>query len=350
MKRKVTIVDIANRLGITPSAVSKAFSDHPRISGATKKNVQAAALELGYQRNTLATGLRNGKSGLIGVLVPGIHYSFFAAAIKGAEEILSDQGYGVIIAQSRDGFEFEKRQLEGFVKAQVEGIIASLAAETKEYDHYKALVGNTPLVLFDRTFEDDRISTVTIDDFSGAVKAVDHLVEMGYRKIAHIAGYQHVQPFGKRIDGYEFALSKHGLRFRKDYIFQCAPNKDEGAKVANLLLDMDEPPDAIFAASDYLALGAIRAIRDRGLVVPDQIGIVGFSNEEFSSQVSPAITTIDQFSESLGSVAATSLIDQLKVKTAGGEFVARRHILSPKLIVRNSSQKNVVEIHQSTIL
>jgi LacI family transcriptional regulator len=348
--KKVTIVDIAVKLGITPSAVSKAFSDHPRISVATKKNVQAAARELGYQRNALATGLRNGKSGLIGVLVPGIHYSFFAAAIKGAEEILSDQGYSVIIAQSRDGFEFEKRQLEGFVKAQVEGIIASLATETKEYDHYKALVGNTPLVLFDRTFEDERISTVTIDDFSGAVKAVDHLVEMGYRKIAHIAGYQHVQPFGKRIEGYEFALTKHGLRVREDYIFQCAPNKGEGAKVANALLDMAEPPDAIFAASDYLALGAIRAIKERGLEVPKHIGIVGFSNEEFSSQVSPSITTIDQFSESLGSVAAKSLIDQLKVTLTGGVFVARRDILSPKLIIRSSSQKNVSEVFENTIL
>jgi LacI family transcriptional regulator len=350
MKRKITIVDIANKLGITPSAVSKAFSDHPRISVATKKNVLEAAKVLGYQRNAMATGLRNGKSGLIGVLVPGIHYSFFAAAIKGAEEILSDHGYGVIIAQSRDGFEFEKRQLEGFVKAQVEGIIASLAAETKEYDHYKALVRDTPLVLFDRTFDDDRISTVTIDDFSGAVKAVDHLVEMGYRKIAHIAGYQHVQPFGKRIDGYKFALSKHGLSVREDYIFQCAPNKDEGAEVTRVLLGMTEPPDAIFAASDYLALGAIRAIKERGLHIPDQIGIVGFSNEEFSSQVSPSITTIDQFSESLGSVAATSLIDQLKVNATGQVFVARRDILSPKLIVRSSSHKNVSEIIPNTIL
>jgi LacI family transcriptional regulator len=341
VKKKVTIVDIAHKLGITPSAVSKAFSNHPRISARTKKNVLDTAKELGYQRNALATGLRNGKSGLIAVLVPGIQYSFFANAIKGAEEILSDKGYSVIIAQSKDNFEFEKRQLEGFVRAQVEGIIASLATETKDFEHYKSLLGTTPLVLFDRTFEDDNISTVTIDDFSGAVKAVDHLVKMGYTRIAHLAGYQHVKPFGRRIEGYKSGLAKHGLPFREEYIFQCAPNKDEGAKVSELLMDMDEPPDAIFAASDYLAFGAIKAIQSRGLKVPDDIGVVGFSNEEFSAQVSPQITTIDQFSETMGALAARALVEQLKNNAEGKEFIAQNYMLDPKLIVRSSSSKKV---------
>ena len=341
MKKKTTILDIASKLGITPSAVSKAFNNHPRISSETKKAVIEMGESLGYKPNYMATGLRKGKSGLVGMLVPGIHYSFFATAIKGAEEILSQHGYNVLIAQSKDSYEVEKKQLEGFLRAQVEGIISSVAMNSKTYEHYRVIAEDTPLVLFDRTYDDENISTVTIDDFGGAVKAVDHLVEMGYKKIAHIAGYNHVLPFKKRIEGYKSALAKHGLTFRKDFIFQCAPNNDEGTQVANKLLDMENPPDAIFASSDYLAYGAIKAIMDRGLKIPEDIGVVGFSNEEFSSRVSPSITTIDQFSEVMGSTAARSLIVQLSSDNQK-EAVPQRHILTPKLIVRNSSLRKVL--------
>lgn len=337
MKKKATIVDIALKLGITPSTVSKAFSNHPRISAETKDAVFLVAKNLGYQPNSLATGLRKGKSGLVGVLVPAIHYSFFATAIKGAEEELSKEGYNVIIAQSKDNADFEKKQLEGLLRAQVEGIIASIGADTTDFGFYKTLAASTPLVLFDRTYEDDSVSTVTVDDYLGAVAAVDHLVEMGYKRIAHLAGYQHVLPFARRIEGYKSALKKHGLPFREEYLFQCAPNKDEGSAVMEKLLDLPEPPDAIFAASDYLAFGAIKAIRQRGLRIPENIGIVGFSNEEFSSQVSPAMTTVDQFSEKIGSMSAKLLIDQLTHGVSAKEFAIQRQVLVPKLIVRQSS-------------
>jgi LacI family transcriptional regulator len=343
MKKKTTIVDIATELGITPSAVSKAFSGHPRISLETKKAVREVANKLGYKANALATGLRKGKSGLIGILVPGIHYSFFAAAIDGAEEVLSQHGYNVIITQSKDNFDTEKKQLEGLLNAQVEGLIASVAMSSKDYLHFRSL-SNTPLILFDRTFEDGDISTVTIDDFGGAVKAVDHLIEMGYSRIAHIGGYEHVLPFGRRIEGYKSALLNHGLQVRENFIHQCAPSKEEGAKATDQLFALSEPPDAIFAASDYLALGAIKVIKGKNLRVPEDVGIVGFSNEEFSSDVSPTITTIDQYSELLGATAAKSLIDQLNLSSEAN-FVAQRHILSPTLIIRESSvRKNTMSI------
>jgi LacI family transcriptional regulator len=339
MKRKITIVDIAHKLGITPSAVSKALSNHPRISTETKNAVMAAVRELDYHPNTLATALRNGKSGLIGMIVPAIHYSFFATAIKGAEDVLSKQGYSVIITQSNDNYEQEKKQIDGLLRARVEGVIASLALGTKNPSYYKTLSMNTPLVLFDRTFEDDQLNSVLIDDFGGAVKAMDHLVEMGYKRIAHLAGQRHILPFGKRIEGYKSTLDKHGLPFREEYLVECAPNKDEGTKVTERLLALSEPPDAIFAASDYLAMGAIRAIKNKGLAIPEDIGVVGFSNEEFSSQVSPTITTIDQFSESMGASAAELLLQLLHEKKDGNELIAQRRILSPQLLVRQSSSR-----------
>ncbi len=337
LSKRPTIVDIANKVGITPSAVSKALNNHPRISAATREAVLKAAKELHYHPNSLATGLRKRRSGLIGILVPAIHYSFFATAIKGAEEILSAEGYNVIIAQSKDQADVERKQLEGFLRAQVEGIIASIAAGTRDFSFYRNLSTETPLVLFDRTLDDEDISSVTVDDFNGAIKAVDHLVEMGYTKIAHLAGYSHVMPFGKRIDGYKSAMKKYQFPIRSEYIIQCAPNKDEGARAMERLLQLSDPPDAIFAASDYLAFGAIKALKNHNVEVPRDFGIVGFSNEEFSSQVSPSITTVDQFSETMGSAAARLLLDQLSHSAKGNSFVAQKRILSPKLIIRQSS-------------
>ena len=147
MKRNATIVDIAAHLGITPSAVSKAFSDHPRISAETKAKVLQAAIQLGYVPNGMATGLRKGRSGLIGVVVPGINYSFFSTAIKGIEEQVTVRGYNVLIVQSRDSFEVEKNQLQNLLRAQVEGIIASIAINTKNYTAFKEVAGRVPLVL-----------------------------------------------------------------------------------------------------------------------------------------------------------------------------------------------------------
>lgn len=339
MKKKSTIVDIAAKVGITPSAVSKAFSNHPKISEETKVRVFAAAEELGYKRNSLATGLRKGKSGLIGVVVPGVHYSFFSTAIKGIEECTSDFGYNVIIVQTRDSQELEQRQLDGLMKARVEGIIASLAMHTTDYDSYNKISGEIPVVLFDRTFTHDGISEVMINDFSGAVRAVQHLLSMGYRRIAHLAGFKHVRPFSRRIEGYSAALIQAGIDVRPDYISQCSPNDESGAAAMDRFLALAEPPDAVFCASDYLAYGAMQAILKKGLRVPHDIGIVGFSNEAFSSQVTPSITTVDQYSETLGAAAASILLEHLDAIRLDIPFVSQQRLIEPKLIVRQSSSR-----------
>lgn len=337
MKKKATIVDIANRLGITPSAVSKAFSNHPRISDKTKARVLKAATQLGYVPNSLATGLRKGKSGLIGVIVPGIHYSFFSSAIKGIEEQMTANGYNVIIVQSRDSFELEKNQLQNLLRAQVEGIIASVAISTTNYAPFKEVSDRVPVVLFDRTFARSGLSEVTIDDFQGAVLAVEHLISMGYKRIAHIGGYSHVRPFGKRIEGYKHAIENYQMAFRPEYVLECAPNSNEGEAAMEQLLQLKTPPDAIFAASDYLAYGAMKAAIKNGFNVPQDIGFVGFSNEEFTHQVTPGISTIEQYSEKMGSTAADLLIEQLAVTQKGEKFLTRKKVIKPELLVRESS-------------
>lgn len=337
MKKKSTIVDIAAKLGITPSAVSKAFSDHPRISSETKRKVLKVARELGYKPNSLATGLRKGRSGLIGVVVPGIHYSFFSTAIKGIEEVLTDHGYNAVIVQTRDSEELEIRQLDALMKARVEGVLASVAMLTKNYRAYRELSKDVPLVLFDRTFSYRGINEVMINDFAGAVSAVRHLIAMGYKRIAHLAGFDHVRPFAERIAGYRSALKEAGMQVREDYIVHCAPDNEMAEKAMEQLLELSEPPDAIFAASDYQAYGAMQAVLKRGMKIPQDVGIVGFSNEAFTQQVTPSISTVDQFSEQLGASAATILLEHLEAITDQKAFKAHRKVIEPKLVVRQSS-------------
>jgi LacI family transcriptional regulator len=339
VKKKSTIVDIAVKVGITPSAVSKAFSNHPRISKETKRKVFEAAEELGYKPNFLATGLRKGKSGLIGVVVPGVHYSFFSTAIKGIEELISDHGYNVVIVQTRDSEVLEKRQLDGLMKARVEGIVASLAMSTRDYEPYVSISKEIPLVLFDRTFSHEGISEVTINDFAGAVLAVRHLIAMGYKRIAHLAGFAHVRPFHQRIEGYKFALHEAGVPVRENYIAQCAPDSETGEAAMENLMTFDEHPDAVFAASDYLAYGAMQAVLKKGMKIPQDVGVVGFSNEGLTRQVTPSISTVDQYSEGLGNAAAEILLEHLEAVGHDKPFVAQRRIIEPTLITRQSSMR-----------
>lgn len=342
-KKKPTIVDIANVLNISPSAVSKALSDHPRMSQKTKKQVLQVADKLGYKRNIIATGLRKGRSRLIGVMVPWVNLNFFSTAIKGIEDVLAEAGYHVLIGQSKDSEEKEKNQIDAFLNAQVEGIIVSLASTTTNLDHFKnALKTGTKLILFDRTSPDLGVDEVVVDDYRGGFLATEHLIQQGYRRIGLISETRLLLPYGQRMKGYMDALVDNDMDFDDSLIVECQLSIDNGKEMALKMLASDNPPDAIFCLSDLFALGALSAIRSKGLLVPEDIGLVGFSNEDFTTYVSPSISTIDQFSEQLGQIAAKSILEQLEQeeeKLSSG-MVSRKHVLAPMLIERNSSQKN----------
>lgn len=339
-KKKPTIVDIANALGISPSAVSKAFNDHPRMSQQTKKDVARVAKEMGYQRNSMAKGLRNGRSGLIGVMVPQVNLSFFSTAIKGMEDTLFEAGYQILIGQSKDDEEKEKIQVDAFLNAQVEGIIASIASTTKDSSHFqKALDLGTKVILFDRTFKNFEVSKVIIDDYIGGYLGAEHLISQGYKRIGLISGPKGLLPYKRRKEGYEDALLAKGLVVDETIIRVCEIGIENGKKKTLDLLTSQNPPDAIFCLSDLLALGASQAIGLKGFSIPKDIGLVGFSNEDFTTYVSPSITSIEQYSEQLGQIAAKSLLEQL-VSTdhiPKHIFLPQTQVLTPKLIIRQSS-------------
>ncbi len=341
MAKKSTIHDIARELNVTASTVSRALNDNPRISKATREAVHEAAKQLNYQPNQIAAALRSGHTYTVGVLVPTADRSFFSKVVRGIEEEVSRAGYNVIICQSNDRFQNEKANIEALLRLRADGIIASIAKETKTYKHFLELrAKNVPLILFDRVHSKPGVSTVVIDDFKGAYEATRHLIEQGCRRIAHFAGLQHINIYSERLRGYRSALDDHHIPFdEKLVLYSNNLQIEDGIHSMNLLLQLDTPPDAVFSASDFAALGAIQTCKERGVHIPKEVAVVGFANEPFTEFVDPALSTVDQHSVQMGQIAARLFLEE--VEKQNGSFTPQKVVLSPDLIIRKSSQRKL---------
>lgn len=338
-KKKTTIKDIANVLGLTPSAVSKALNNHPRISDKTKAAVIQVAKNLNYQPNHLASALRKGKSNLVGVLLPKANSNFFSSIIEKIEDLLNKEGYNVIISQSNESYKKECRNIDALLHTQVDGIIASMANETTKLDYYeKVKKKGVPLILFDRGENDLNVDYVGIDDYFSSHMVIEHLVNQGCKRIAHIAGFNHTRIYKNRIRGYRDALKKFNLPIENQLMVESNLSKEEGKLITQNLLKLKNRPDAIYAAGDYAALGAMEALKENNIKIPDEIALVGFGNEPFTSLVAPTITSIDQNSEKIGQIAAETFLKRIENPTE--KITLNKMILKPQLIVRDSSKKN----------
>jgi len=336
--KKVTIKDIANVLGITPSAVSKALNNHPRISEKTKVAVHQIAKNLNYQPNHLASALRKGKSNLVGVIVPLTNSNFFSSVIQNLEEVLNKKGYNIIITQSNESYKKECSNIDTLLYTQVDGIIASMANETIELTHYQKIKSKgVPLILFDRGENDLGVDYIGIDDYKSSHLVIEHLVAQKCKRIAHIAGYSHTRIYKNRIRGYKDALAKNNLPIEKELILETSLTLEEGRKNMKLLLELPKRPDAVYVAGDYAALGALQVLQENNIKVPQEIALVGFSDEPFTSLITPSISTVNQNSEQIGKLAAETFLK--RIEDPNWTPVLNKIILEPELIVRESSDK-----------
>lgn len=363
MKIKSTISDIAKKLNVTPSTVSRALSDHPRISTSTKNAVLKVAHQLNYQPNNIASALRKGKSNILGVIVPTSDRQFFASIIRGIEEIARNEGYSLIICQSDEKTEKEKEKIDALLQIQVDGIIASVAKETTDYSHFMQIRDRgVPLVLYDRVGEQLDINAVVSNDYSGANMAVKHLIEQGCTRIIHFAGKQHIGIYQQRLKGYLDALEEHNLPIddsliiESDLIGDITQIVESGRKMTKKILDMPQRPDGIFSASDFAAMGAIQILKEKNIVVPDEIALIGYSNDFACSVIEPGLTSVDQHTKKMGNVAAQHFLNELHSKP-GIEFKPQKTLLTPSLVIRESSvRKKSIKVsdaentimHQST--
>nr|WP_321222256.1 LacI family DNA-binding transcriptional regulator [uncultured Psychroserpens sp.] len=337
-KKRTTIKDIANVLNISPAAVSKALHDDSRISAKTKDAVKRVAKELNYQPNHLASALRSGKSNLVGVIVPRTNSNFFSSVIENMEEVLNKEGYNIIITQSNESFKKECDNIDTLLFTQVDGIIASMANETVDLSHYEKIKSKgIPLILFDRGENDLNVDYIGIDDYNSSHIIIEHLISKGCKRIAHIGGYRRTRIFNNRIRGYIDAINKYNLPNDDALLMESNLTLEDGRLKMEHLLTLDTPPDAVYVASDYAALGALQVLNEKHIKVPQDICLVGFGNEPFTSLVSPTITTIDQHSEQIGKIAAQTFIQ--RINTENWKPTLNKNILESRLIVRASSSK-----------
>jgi LacI family transcriptional regulator len=337
-KEKATIHDIARKLNITASTVSRALKDHPRISDETKKLVLKAAEKLNYQANHIAAALRNGKSNTLGIIVPTADRSFFASVIRGIEEIANKSGYNVMICQTYDSYQKEIDTIEALLKARVDGIIISHGKETENFDHLKKVKERgIPLIMFDRSNDELGVSQVVIDDYFGAYKSVEHLIDQGCRKIAHFTNTRKISIYKERLRGYKEALDKHGIPFDPALVVESNLQLEDGRNSMIKLLSGKTIPDAVFSASALGAVGAMQVLKERNIKIPDKVALVAFSNEVYTSFTDPPLTAVDQHSMRMGNSAAEVFLEQINLKDKS--FIPNTTVLRPELIIRASSLK-----------
>jgi LacI family transcriptional regulator len=337
-KEKATIHDIARKLNITASTVSRALNDNPRISEETKKAVLKAARKLNYQPNHIAAALRNGKSNIIGIIVPNVDRTFFSSVVRGIEEIANQSKYNVMICQTYDDYDKEVATVDALLNARVDGIIVSHGKATQDFSHFmKIKERGIPLILFDRSNDELQVSQVLIDDYLGAFRATEHLIQQGCKRIAHFTNTLKISIYKERLRGYKDALTANGIKYDSSLVIESNMQLEDGRNSMLQLLKLKQLPDAVFSASAFGIMGALQICNEKGIKVPQQIALVGFSNEPFTSFTEPAITTVEQHSMRIGNAAAQIF---LKETTAGADgIVPQKIVLTPDLIVRASSLK-----------
>jgi LacI family transcriptional regulator len=336
MKKKYTIHDIAKKLNITASTVSRALNDHPRISEATKKAVQRAAVKLNYQPNNIAAALRNGKSNIIGIIVPTVDRNFFASIVRGIEEIANASRYNVMICQTYDNYEKEVATVEALLNARVDGIIASHAKETKDFEHFlKVKEKGIPVILFDRFNDELEVSQVVSDDFLGAYKATEHLIQQGCKRIAHFTNILKISIYKERLRGYVEALQAHGISFDESLVVESNLQLEDGRESMQKLLALTQMPDGVFSASAYGVMGALQVLKEKGIKVPQEVALIGFTNEPFCSFSEPALSTVDQHNLRMGNAAAEIFLEEIADEEK--KFIPQKIVLKPELVIRQSS-------------
>ena len=337
-KERATIHDIAKKLNITASTVSRALKDHPRISTETKKAVQKVAQKLNYQPNNIAAALRNGKSNILGIIVPWADRSFFSSIIRGIEEIANDSNYNVMICQTYEDPKKEISSVEALLNARVDGVLVSYGKNTLNFDHFhKIKERGIPLILFDRSNDELEVSHVVIDDFLGAYKATEHLIQQGCKRIAHFTNTRKISIYKDRLRGYREALLANNLPYDESLVIESDLQLKDGRNSMQQLLKLKERPDAVFSASAYGILGALQVLKENGIKIPEEVALVGFANEPFTSFTEPSLSTVEQHSMRIGNAAAEIFLEE--ALDTDKKFIPQKIVLKPELIIRQSSLK-----------
>jgi len=337
MKQDVTIYDIAKELNISPATVSRALKGHPAISAKTKKKIQEVAKARGYRTNNFASNLRTQKTNTIGVIIHELNSHFTTSVLAGIEEVTTAAGYDIIIGHSSEAYKKEVSNAHNFFHKRVDGLIASLAYDTKDISHFEPFIRkNIPVVFFDRV-ENSAVGTkVVIDNFKAGYDATTHLIKQGCKRIMHVTASQQRNVYADRFKGYKQALIANKIPYNPKLLVINDLSEKAAIDTARHIMHMKPLPDAVFITNDFCAAICMKTLMEQGIKVPEDIAFVGFNNDVISTIVEPKLTTVNYPGEKMGEIAARNLIEQLTSRT---ESLTDTIIITSELIIRESSLK-----------
>lgn len=329
-------IEIAKRSKVSQATVSRVLNNSSRVNEKTRNIVSQAVTELKYKPNAIAKALIQQKTKSIGVVVPDISTLFYPEIVESIEAGMRSNGYHVILAMSEDNPEEERACLEMLIEKRVDGVIIAptrLGIDNGEY-LMELMDNNVPLVFIDRYIGKLERDFVIIDNLAGALEAVNYLIKLGHTRIGYIAGCKGISASEDRLAGYKKALNEHGLKINENLIKESRDfKKESGYKIAKEFLKMKEMPTAIFTVNDMVAIGAMKALREEGLRVPEDISIVGFDDVELASYLDVPLTTVSQQQHEIGEISAKILIERIEKIGADKPM---QIVLKPKLVIRES--------------
>jgi len=336
-ENRLTINDIARKLNLSKSTVSRALRDSYDVNPETKRRVLALVEELNFEPNVIARSLREHKSFNVGVVIPSFQIPFYSIAIGGIQEVLSSAGYNVMVCQTNEVFETEMQSVNSFLKSRVDGMLISLSKHTNQYDHIKKFIQKgLPVVMFNRITNDLDLPSVTVNDYQGAYNATEYLIKRGGREISFISGPKTLLLCKQRKSGFLDCLKNHNLVIREEWIFESDFSIKSGINAVEEMLQLPALPDSIFCVCDSVAVGAIMTLKKRGLKIPSEISVMGFTNDSFATVIDPTLTTISQPIFEIGQKAAELLLLQLNRKLT--KWDDTQIVLDTSLVIRESTR------------
>ena len=330
---RITMQDVAKRAGVSAMTVSRVVNDREGVDTETQRRVEETIRALDFVPNRIARGLVSQKTQTIGLIVPDVVNPFFAPVVRGAESAARKAGYRVLLCNSEGDLRLEREYIDDLVAHRVEGLLLAPASDRSRSSILSLLRGGFPLVLIDRTLPNADCDLIVSDSANGARRLVEHLIAVGHREIAHVTDAEDTSTGRERLMGYREALEAAGIPFQSELVIQTTVDRIGGYRAAQEILARVPLPTAVFTVNNMTAVGTMEALRERGLSVPKDMGLVCFDDVEHLAVLSPFLTVIDQPAETFGSLGAQLLLERMSGKASSRP---RRIVLQTDLIVRES--------------
>jgi LacI family transcriptional regulator len=337
-KKDVTIYDIAQKLALSSTTISRGLNNHAAINKNTRKKIHETAKQLGYRHNNFASSLRKQKTNTIGVIIHELNSNFITSVLRGIEKVTAENGYDLLIAHSSESFEKEAANSLNLFHKRVDGLLASLAFDSEGLDHFRHFEEKgIPVIFFDRVEENIESTKVIIDNCKCGYQATQHLIEQGCKRIVLVTASLKRNVYAQRYKGYKDALYDNKIKLDDKLVIVKDLSEQSSIEAAHEILKMKPLPDGAFITNDFSAAVCMQTLKENGVRIPQDIAIVGFNNDTICKLIEPQLSTIRYPGNDMGEIAARSLINHLK----GISDIKQTNtiVVRSELIIRKSSLK-----------